>query len=179
MSGKLTLISSATASGSSSVEFTSGIDSTYDEYVFYFVDINPADDARYFTFQTSTNGGSSYGMTATTTSFEASHGESGGSAGLAYKSGSDQAQSTSHILLTELIGNGSDECAAGELHLFSPSSTSKVKHFYSHFNCYHYTDLMLDDYVAGYINDTNDIDAVQFKVSTGNFDGQIYCFGVS
>jgi hypothetical protein len=34
MSGKLTLISSATASGSANVSFTSGIDSTYDEYVF-------------------------------------------------------------------------------------------------------------------------------------------------
>ena len=73
MSGKLTLISSATASGSSSVEFTSGIDSTYDEYVFYFVDINPSSDSVDFQTQFSTNAGSSYGMTITSTFWMAHH----------------------------------------------------------------------------------------------------------
>ena len=38
------LISTSTASGASSIDITSGIDSTYDEYMFVFTDINPATD---------------------------------------------------------------------------------------------------------------------------------------
>ena len=39
--GKPVLISTATASSSASIEFTSGIDSTYDIYQFEFVNIHP------------------------------------------------------------------------------------------------------------------------------------------
>jgi hypothetical protein len=39
--GALTLLSTQTASSSASIEFTSGIDSTYDSYVFKFIDIHP------------------------------------------------------------------------------------------------------------------------------------------
>ena len=71
--GAMTLLSTQTASGSSTLSFTSGIDSTYDEYVFRFYDFNPATDAQSLTFQASTNGGSSYGFTVTTTWFNAYH----------------------------------------------------------------------------------------------------------
>jgi len=40
--GEMVFISKATASASASIEFTSGIDSTYKEYVFYFVNIHPS-----------------------------------------------------------------------------------------------------------------------------------------
>jgi hypothetical protein len=40
----MNLISTQTASSSSTISFTSGIDSTYDEYVFKFYDIHPATD---------------------------------------------------------------------------------------------------------------------------------------
>ena len=59
------LISSQTASGSANVAFTSGLTSTYDKYMFVFVNINPATDSAFFTFQVSTNCGSSYGVTIT------------------------------------------------------------------------------------------------------------------
>ena len=73
MSGKLTLISSATASSSSSVEFTSGIDATYDEYQIWYLDINPSTNNVYWEIQFSTDGGSSYGVTVTNTFFDALH----------------------------------------------------------------------------------------------------------
>ena len=38
--GSLNFISKQTASSSSSINFTSGIDSTYKEYIFYFVDLH-------------------------------------------------------------------------------------------------------------------------------------------
>ena len=42
--GNLIFISKQTASSSSSVSFTSGIDSTYKEYIFYFNNIHPANN---------------------------------------------------------------------------------------------------------------------------------------
>jgi hypothetical protein len=51
--GKMILLSTQTASASATISFTSGIDSTYDSYVFKFINIHPATDAAFFTFQVS------------------------------------------------------------------------------------------------------------------------------
>jgi hypothetical protein len=65
----ITLISSQTASASASISFTTGIDSTYKAYKFVFVDINPVTDSVNFQFNMSTDGGSNYNVTKTTTMF--------------------------------------------------------------------------------------------------------------
>ena len=49
--GGLNLISTQTASSSSTIDFTSGIDSTYKEYIFKFYDIHPATDNVDFKFK--------------------------------------------------------------------------------------------------------------------------------
>src|SRR5210317_362140 len=66
--GAMNLISEQTASSSASISFTSGLDSTYPIYKFEFFDIHPASSAE-FQFQTSTDGGSTYGVTLTSTHF--------------------------------------------------------------------------------------------------------------
>ena len=180
MSGKLTLISSATASGSSSVDFTSGIDTTYDEYVFYIVDINPATDTANFTFQVNATDGADYNDSAiTSTYFRSMHSEADDAAELSYWEGGDLAESSAFQMLSYFTGNGADESSAGILHLFSPASTTYVKHFYSRVVQNRADDVGYEQYVAGYINDTTAIDEVRFKMSSGNFDGNIYLFGVS
>ena len=182
MSGKLKLISSATASNSASVEFTSGIDSTYDEYVFYWVDINPATNDTEFSFQvnaTDDAGGGYDTSLITSTFFDVYHNEDDSGAALEYRTGPDLAQSASRQSLGYYFGNGSDESGVGEFHLFSPSSTSKVKHFYSQTQHYYSNDVAYGFFVSGYINDTTAIEEIQFKFSSGNFDGNIYLFGVS
>ena len=75
-------------------------------------------------------------------------------------------------------GNGADESGAGELHIFNPSSTTYVKHFTARVTFYHSADSAFVNYVAGYINDTTAIDDIQFKMSSGNFDGTIKMYGV-
>ena len=179
MSGKLTLISSATASDSASVEFTSGIDSTYDEYVFYFVDVNPATDNVHFQMSASVNSGSSYGVTATTTFFRAFLREYGSAGSLSYIAGQDLAQSTNPVWLTSNQGNAADEISVGEIHLFNPSSTTYVKHFYARTGSMTYNNYSQDDFPAGYWNTTDNIDAIQFSMTSGNFDGVIHLFGIS
>ena len=175
----MTLITTNTESGDATSSFTSGIDSTYKLYIFKFYDINPATDSAIFQFNASTDGGSNYNMTKTTTAFRADHKEDDSAASLTYDGGDDLAQSTSPQHLHEGGGNGADESCSGELFLFNPSSTTYVKHFYSTCSCYVPGDAIEVYYVAGYINSTDDVDAIQFSMSSGNFDGVIQMYGIS
>ncbi len=179
-SGALNLISTQTASSSSTISFTSGIDSTYKEYIFKFINIHAATLNSQFHFQASTDGGSSYGVTVTTTNFIAYHNESGSATGLAYQTGYDLAQSTSRSLITGENGTENDESSSGSLHLFDPSNTTFVKHFMSRHQQYTSGDYSYDNYSAGYFNTTSAIDAIEFKMSSGNIDsGVIKLYGVS
>jgi len=178
--GNLKFISKATASASASIEFTSGIDSTYKEYIFFFKDIHPATDNVLFQFNLSTDSGSNYNVTKTTTHFSAVHNEADDAASLGYKTGLDLAESTSFQTLVEEVGADNDQCLSGYLHLFSPSSTTFVKHFISRINNYRRSDYSADHYTAGYGNTTSAIDAIKFQMSSGNIDaGQILLFGVN
>ena len=184
-SGAMTLLSTSTASGASNVSFTSGIDSTYDEYIFKFYDMNPATDDCSFSFQGSIDGGSNYNVTATTTAFVSLHYEDDSDASVSYSTGQDQAQATTFINLAHAVGNGADESASGYLHLYAPSNGTFVKHFISRINSMHSGNRSYDNFRAGYFNNTNDIDAIQFdfrKVSDGSsdtFDGVIKLYGIS
>ena len=176
--GALVLLSTQTASSSASLSFTSGIDSTYDSYVFKFIDINPATDNAYFEFNMSTDGGSNYNVVKTTTSFLAEHSESDAYTGLFYNTTIDLAQSTSYQTLKNSIGSGSDECAVGYMQLFNPSSTTYVKHFIANINGYLSADFSQNEYTAGYGNTTSAVNAIRFQMNSGNFDGIIKMYGV-
>ena len=179
--GSLTHISTQTASSSASLSFTSGIDSTYKEYIFYFVDIHPATDNTGFMFNMSIDGGSNYNITKTTTNFRAFNDEGSGSGVLRYETTSDLAQSTAFQDMTREDGsNDDDHNCVGYLHLFNPSDTTFVKHFIITTNSTHEADYSHQNFIAGYANTTSAINAVQFKASSGNIDsGQILLFGLS
>ena len=177
--GSLNLISTQTASSSSTISFTSGIDSTYKEYVFKFYDIHPASDN--VTFQVNFRDGSTaYDATKTTTFFRAYHLEDDSGTALEYVAAQDLAQSTSFQNLTEGTGADNDQSCTGTLHLFDPSNTTFVKHFIANVNNAHAVNMSENLYVAGYANVTAAIDGVQFKFSSGNIDsGTIKLYGVT
>jgi hypothetical protein len=179
--GALNLISTQTASGSSSLSFTSGIDSTYKEYIFRYYDMHPATDNTELQFQVSTDGGSSYGVAITSTAFQGYHYEvDGSSSGVAYYTADDLAQGTGFQNLCNNVGNGNDESMSGILHLFDPSNTTFVKHWINRSQSYSGGDFSLDGYQAGYVNTTSAVNAVQFKMTGGNIDsGTIIMYGVS
>ena len=180
--GSLTHISTATASASASIEFTSGIDSTYKEYVFYFVNIHPATDQALFQFNMSTDNGSNYNVAKTTTYFTAEHREDGTGGGLSYYTSLDLAQGTGFQNITRETANDNDIASSGYLQLFNPSSTTFVKHFISTSNTiYNSTpDYAQNAFVSGYGNTVNPVDAIKFQMSSGNIDaGQILLFGVN
>ena len=177
--GGMKLISSQTASNSASISFTTGIDSTYKEYQFYFIDIHPRTDNCDFQFQGSTNGGSTYATTITSTCFRAFHNESDSATSLAYNTGGDLAQSTSFQFLTDqTIGNDADQAGAGSLTLFNPASTTYVKHFIHTISTTNLNDYAVNSFMAGYFNTTSAINAIQFKMDSGNFDGTILLYGI-
>jgi len=178
--GDMKFISSATASASASISFTSGIDSTYKEYIFYFVDLHPSSDGPDFTFNMSTDGGSNYNVTKTSTHFNAIHSEDDGTAALSYITGNDLAQGTGYQIIGDGVGGSADETGVGYLHLFNPASTTFVKHFISNFQNYRTNDNSYNVFTAGYGNTTSAINAIEFKFSGGNIDaGQILMYGIN
>jgi hypothetical protein len=174
-----TLLSTATSSNVASVAITSGIDSTYDHYMFVCTDINPETTDVQFTFQVNAAGGSGFNETITSAFFKSYHNEADDETSLSYAASSDQAQGTAYQELAYGVGSGADESCAGIMHLFSPSSTTYVKHFYSRFNGYYTNDFSFDYYCSGYINTTAAIDEISFKMSSDNFDGVIQMYGIS
>ena len=182
--GALNLISTQTASSSSTISFTSGIDSTYDEYVFKFYNIHPGSHDTDFTFQGSIDSGSNYNLTMTTTVVSPYHYENDGGAALYYNAPKDQAQGTAFQSISDQVGNEADQSVSGSLRLFNPSSTTFVKHYICNVqtSCLDSSDdpYSMNDLSAGYFNNTNNIDAIQFKMSSGNIDsGVIKLYGIS
>ena len=181
--GSLVLISTQTASSSSTISFASGIDSTYKEYIVKFFDVHPATDNNTSTNYFEVNfrdGSTDYDATKTTTIFRAYHFEDDSGENFQYQSDHDLAQSTGFQRIAQGMGNDNDQCVAGTLHLFDPSSTTFVKHFLCETNNIHADNASYRWNVAGYCNTTTAIDGIQFKMTTGNIDsGTFKLYGVS
>jgi hypothetical protein len=176
----ITFISSQTASASASLSFT-GLNSTYKAYKFVFVNIHPSVDDSYFQFNGSTDSGSNYNVTKTTTTFRAAHNEAGTETGFGYTTGDDLAQSTAFQPLAHsgTIGTDNDQNLGGTLTIFNPSSTTYVKHFIAQSSSTHNGDYEINSYIAGYMNTTSAVNAIRFQMASGNIDaGTIYLYGI-
>jgi len=186
--GSMIFIKKLTASSSGTLSFVNGssdvvLDSTYKEYLFTFKNIHPATNRVDFQFQASTNGGSSYGVTLTTTHFKAYHNENDDSAALPYVTGDDLAQSTSFQDICVYMGNDNEDNNSGTLTLFNPASTTFVKHFMCRTSVNFDNDAgdpyAQDQFTAGHFNTTSAINAIQFKCTSGNIDaGDICLYGI-
>ena len=178
--GNMVLISTQTASNSASLSFTSGINSTYKEYQFWFINIAPRTDGVQFQFNMSTDSGSNYNVTKTSTSFLAYHAENDEATTLAYSTGTDLAQSTGEqdMLGGDSLGGDADQNLCGTLQIFNPASTTYVKHYIATQNFSGSSDYGINNFIAGYGNTTSAINAVRFKMSSGNMDGTILMYGI-
>ncbi len=120
-------------------------------------------------------------MSKVTTSFYAKHNEADSQTTLSYATGYDYPGNpdTEKQWLAWQIGNDSDESCVGELRIFGPSSTSKVKHFYLRANTYGASVEAINFFAAGFWNTTSAINAFRFAMFSGNISsGQIHLFGV-
>ena len=175
--GDMVLVSSATASSSASIEFSLG---NYKEYQFYFVNIHPANDQVQLQINFSTDGGSNYNVTKTSTAIRAFHPESDAYTGLGY-SGAGLAQSTAFQNITDGLDNDNDSNCGGYLQVFNPSSTTYVKHWISRIQMNEGgSQESMDFYTAGYANTTSALTNIKFQMGGGNIDsGKILMFGVN
>ena len=179
--GSVTFLSKQTASNSATVSFTSGIDSTYKEYLITLKDIHPATNNVDFTINFR-DGSSAFDATKTTSNFTAYHDEGDSGTGLGYEAGYDAAQSTSNAPLNSggSLGGDADESLSGIIHLFDPSSTTFVKHFISNVQFNNADNYTMNTFVAGYCNTTAAIDGVQFAMTSGNIEVGDFClYGIN
>jgi len=181
--GSLVHIKTLTASGDATLSFVDGtadvvLDSTYPIYKFEFINIHPANNYAKFQFNLSTDSGSNYNVTKTTTYVNAYNSEYANGQNVAYSTGNDLAQSTSFQNISSEISNQDDAHTSGTMTLYNPSSTTFVKHFMSRVqvdNNYY----AQDEYMAGYGNTTSSVNAIQFKYHSGNIDsGKIKLYGI-
>ena len=179
--GEMRFISKQTASSSSTISFTSGINSTYKEYIFTYNNVHPSVDAAKFLFQGNASGGSGYNETITSTFFYGYHAEADDEANIGYYGGGDQAQGTAFQRLgSGGVGTDNDQSASGYLHLFNPSDTTFVTHFIATNSTYQDSDDVNHNFISGYFNTTSAIDEIQFKFDSGNIDaGDICLYGIN
>ena len=77
--------------------------------------------------------------------------------------------------------NANDAGHSGFLHLFEPSSTTFVKHFVGNMSSIYRSGAPgeYETFVAGYMNTTSAVAAIQFKMSSGDIDaGTMKMYGV-
>ena len=182
--GAMSFIKKLTADGSGdNLTFVNGssdvvLDTTYKEYIFLFHNIHPATDSAIFQVGFR-DGSTDYDATKTSTFWYSSHKEDDSQTVLAYETSYDLAQSTNFQNFNN-VGNANDENVSGYLHLFDPGNTTFVKHFISRHITEGPTEQMGDAFISGYCNTTTAIDAVQFKMSSGNIDaGTITLYGIN
>ena len=177
--GDMVFISSATVSDTTSIEFDL---STYKEYRFFFINIDPATNNGRLMFNLSTDNGSNYNVTKTTTFADTFHGENDASPTLRYNTSGDLAQSTSDQRVTDQVGN-TDGAGAAMMSLFDPSNTTFVKHFLGvaqSANGDTSPTFTINNYFAGYANTTSALTNIIFRIDSGNIaNGKILMFGLN
>jgi len=171
------LLATTVADGDSSIAFTSGIDSTYKEYIFSFETMHYSVDGQYFYFQA----GASYNTAITSAAFRAQNAEDG-SNNFGFCPANILGNETGEQMLYHELDNDNDSNLCGTLHLFNPSSTTYVKQWFSRMqgNKNEGTGVAsMEVFTAGYLNTTSALTQVRFKPSSGNFDaGTIKMYGV-
>jgi hypothetical protein len=170
----LVLLSTQTVSSPvAAVEFTSLIDSTYDEYEIHLYNVIPVDDGGTLELRTSTNGGSSFDAT-------------GGNYNYIYKyitsAGTENRQnsaSAAEIRLSQVIGSDTNESGvSGVIKIFTPS-LSQYCRFNWHLSFINSIGDLSISYGSGQRLSSADVDAVQFLMSSNNVEsGTFKLYGV-
>ena len=171
--GAMTLIKTLTASSDSTISFVHGssdvvLDSTYPIYKFVWINAHPStqeDAGNELQFNFSADTGSNYNVSKTSTYFVATHAENDGSTSLVYSTSHDHGNGTGFQNISVDMDADNDSSTSGELYIFSPSSTTFVKHFLAQSNYTHSSPLSIQSFVGGYCNTTSAVDAVRFQFS--------------
>ena len=182
--GSMVLIKTLTASSSATISFVDGtsdvvLDNTYPIYLFKFVNAHPETNSVDLQFNGSSDTGSNYNVTKTTTAFQAYQTESGAATSLMYEPSQDIAQGTGFQGFFSYVGNDNDQSVSGELYVFAPSSSTFNKNFFSRTSTYTANNHCYDTYSSGYFNTATPITRFNFKYTGDTIDsGTIKLYGL-
>jgi len=128
--GDLVLLNTADFAGESSASWTSQFDSsTYKEYWWIFNNVRPSVDNGDFTFNFSTDGGSSYNVSKAQTSQYQLNNEADDSNSLSYNTSADSALDVNDIILMDNVGNDADQGFSGIFKLMNPAASVNKQFF--------------------------------------------------
>jgi hypothetical protein len=168
------LLATATASSSATVDFATGIDSTYDEYELHFQNLIPATNAVNVHLRVSTNGGSTY--VASGSPYESCYSQinTSGTSSPFGGSGSNQIQLTGATSNSASAGG-----ASGVIRIISPASTAVHKQFLFSINNRPSTSTLEVISGTGTYDATTAINAVRLFCSSGNIaSGSFKLYGI-
>ena len=179
--GAMILIKTVTASSSATVSFIHGtsdvvFDSTYPIYLIKFINVHPQTDDQNLQFRFTTDG-TNFNVTTFSAPFGADHTEAG-SGSMEYKAGNDPDDNGEQSIGAS-TGADNDQASSGELYIFSPSSTTYVKHYLSRASQARHSDAAQDFFTGGYANTSSAITGLRFKFQSGNIDtGTFKLYGI-
>ena len=168
----LNLISTTTVSSSAStVDITSGIDSTYKRYVLQYTNVHVSSDGAQLY-------GKFYVDGTITSGSDYIYGAIGRHSG-----GSDitwQSTGNASFRFNYDVGSDNDQATNGSITLFDPSNTTFTTSFYIENVDHQSDDRMSVAHVGGRVNQTGAVTGIQFDPSTGNIDsGTFKLYGIS
>jgi hypothetical protein len=170
--GALVLLEQHTASSSATLDFTTCITSTYDEYLIEFHQVLPASGSNTFYMRCSTDGGSTYDSGSNyDAAFAYLYDNSGGSSG---------ASGTAFLL------GGTNVAAAtmgfnGSLRFFDPLNASLSKGYTQHTFYYHDSlNKMIQQQGSGRYASSAAVNALRFYFGSGDIaSGTIRVYGIA
>jgi hypothetical protein len=173
----MTLVEQYTASSSASLNFTTCISATYDEYRFEFVNVVPATNAVEMYMQVSTDGGSSWVAGTSYTSWWWGFSTGGATQGGGTSRGALRMGETTAWHNSSLYG------VVGYVNLYSPASTAlhkqiegKVSGKYNNAG----SPASYGSIFGGTYDNTTAVNAVRFLFASGNIaSGTIRCYGLA
>ena len=184
----LTLLTTNTSDNASESTFTSGIDSTYDEYMFVITTLRTGNQGVNLIISFSGDGGSNYTYPQTTAIFQAYHQEDdSGDPDVGYQDSHDIQQGTAGHRLVPDTSDAADASMSGIVNLYTPSNEPYVNHWCARMSHHggdvdNSTNYAAQSFSAGYLNLTTGQafqNAVKFSASGGNIYGTIQMYGVA
>lgn len=160
-------------SGVSTVDFTTGIDSTFNRYLFDLKNITPATDQVDLTAEVSNDGGSSW-VTSSSYRLSNHYVDDSGAHSLQANASRNNIRMTAGNL-----GSASNQDYDGHLWMCDPASSSVYTRFRGHGQ---YTDSgedLANQLIACSYATAETIDAIRFKMDSGNIEsGEISLYGI-
>ena len=171
------LLGVASAANVAAIDFTTGIDGTYEEYELHIIEAVPATNGANPWLRTSTDGGSTFAATGGDYFWQ--NGRSKGTTSTVTNGGND-----AKLVLTDaaVFSTASSGGVSGVVRFFNPAGTAASKRFIWMLGSAEDTGstTMTMTTGMGARTATADIDAIRFMFSTGNItSGKFKLYGVS